>query len=226
MSGKTVLVVAAHPDDEILGCGGSIARHLDEGDAVHVVFLADGIGAREPDDEPQAREEREMAARSAAKLLGVDSLDFLNHPDNRLDTVALLDLVKPIEQRVEQLKPSTVYTHHPGDLNVDHRRTCEATLTACRPQPGTPVLRILFFEVLSSTEWSNGLGEGFRPNWYVGIESQLDRKLKALECYALEMRESPHPRSGPAVEALARLRGSACGLKAAEAFVLHREINL
>ena len=226
MSGKTVLVVAAHPDDEILGCGGSIARHLDEGDAVHVVFLADGIGAREPDDEPQAREEREMAARSAAKLLGVDSLDFLNHPDNRLDTVALLDLVKPIEQRVEQLKPSTVYTHHPGDLNVDHRRTCEATLTACRPQPGPPVLRILFFEVLSSTEWSNGLGEVFRPNWYVGIESQLDRKLKALECYASEMRGFPHPRSGPAVEALVRLRGSACGLKAAEAFVLHREINL
>lgn len=225
MGVKRVLVVAAHADDEVLGCGATMARHADMGDSVHVVVMTDGVGARNPPDLSLLRAERESAANSAAKILGVKKIEFMNQPDNQLDTVPMLELVKIIEGAVARYRPDIVYTHTPQDLNIDHRVTCEATIVACRPQGGENVKKILFFEVLSSTEWGVGTYDSFKPNWFTDIHKQFDRKQDALMCYSREMRSFPHPRSKEAVESLAKLRGSACGLFKAEAFFLHRNIS-
>ena len=225
MTATNILVVAAHPDDEVLGCGGTIAGHADAGDVVRVLFLADGVGAR-GEARADAQAGREKGAHSAAAILGVKRVDFLGLPDNRLDRLDLLDIVQPVERVVHEFRPSVVYTHHGGDLNVDHRIAHQAVLTACRPQPKGSVLRILCFETVSSTEWGGpAIGPPFHPNWFVNIEDQLARKMAALREYGEEMRPFPHARSIEAVEALARLRGSSCGLPAAESFILHREIK-
>lgn len=226
MTASNILVVAAHPDDEVLGCGGTIARHADEGDIVHVLFLADGVSARGEASAKAARAGREKEAHSAAAVLGVKRVDFLGLPDNRLDGLDLLDIVQSVERVVREFRPSVIYTHHGGDLNVDHRIAHQAVLTACRPQPGEPVFRILCFETLSSTEWGGpAIGPAFHPTWFVSIEAQLTRKIDALRKYSEELRSFPHARSIEAVEALARLRGCACGMQAAESFILHREIK-
>ncbi len=224
-----VLVIAAHPDDEVLGCGGAMARHADAGDRVHVVFLADGVTARQdvPDLDAlaDALRRREDGATAAARILGAEPPVFHRLPDNRLDGVPLIDLAKLVEREIARIGPDIVYTHHGGDLNVDHRLTHQAVLTACRPLPGARVRVIYAFEVLSGTEWGGvATGGGFTPTRFVDIASQLQRKLDALACYDDEMRPFPHPRSKPAIEALVRLRGSASGLTAAEAFCVVREI--
>ena len=226
MNARRILVVAAHPDDETLGCGGTIARHADEGDEVRVLFLADGVGARGISFNDPACQGRKSAAHAAAETLGIREVQFLGLPDNRLDSVDLLDVVKPIELIVQEFRPLVIYTHHGGDLNVDHRISHEAVLTACRPQPGSSVSRILFFETPSSTEWADpSIGPAFRPTCYVGIAEQMSRKMAALHHYEGEMRPFPHARSLEAIEALARTRGCAAGLPAAEAFVILREIR-
>lgn len=225
---ETVLVVAAHPDDEAIGCGGTIARWSSEGREVHLLFLADGETARAAaengeDDKILRRQE---AAKRAAKLWGAMSVSFETLPDNRMDSVDLLDVVRRIEIAVLAQKPSTVLTHHGGDVNIDHRRVHEATLAACRPQPGEPVRRLLFFEVASSTEWrppSSALP--FVPNYYVDLSHHLDVKTAVLRVYAEEMRPFPHPRSIDALEALARWRGATVGVAAAEGFVVGRWID-
>lgn len=224
-----VLVIAAHPDDEALGCGGVIARHADAGDRVHVVFLADGVTGRQdaPDLDAlaDALRRREDGAAAAARILGAEPPVFHRLPDNRLDGVPLIDLAKLVEREVARVEPDIVYTHHGGDLNIDHRLTHQAVLTACRPLPGSPVRAIYAFEVPSSTEWGGAMtGGGFAPTRFVDIAGQLQRKLEALACYGDEMRPFPHPRSREAVEALVRLRGAASGLDAAEAFMVVREI--
>jgi LmbE family N-acetylglucosaminyl deacetylase len=224
MSAQTVLIVAAHPDDEALGCGGAIARHADAGDAVHILFVADGVGARGSDKTELTA--RMTAAKSAAKILGAREPRFLNLPDNRLDTVPLLDIVQSIEREADPLQASIIYTHHGGDLNVDHRVTHQAVMTAFRPLPGRPARSIFGFETLSATEWSTAsTGDAFRPNHFIDIGAQLDRKLAALDAYAAEMRPAPHPRSPEVVRALAVVRGSAAGLAAAEAFTVLRTIE-
>lgn len=222
---RKVLVIAAHADDEVLGCGGIIARHVDQGDQVDLLIVCDGVSARDPRNYETARKERESAANAAASILGVTSLKFLNQPDNRLDTIAILDLIKLIEETIDNYKPQAVYTHSPEDLNIDHRIVSEATLVACRPQANMTVKKICFYEVLSSTEWSFNKIEKFTPNLYVGIEKQLERKLSALDAYRDEIRDFPHPRSKEAVLALATLRGSASGMRAAEAFYQYRNIK-
>ena|SRR2546425_1984076 len=219
-----VVVVAAHPDDEVLGCGGALARMALEGRAVHILLLADGETSRTEGSNRLAA--RNAAAESACKILGCASVEVLGLPDNRLDGVELLDVVKRIEVSVEHHRPSTVLTHHVGDVNVDHRVAHEAVLAACRPRPGHPVTELLFFEVPSSTEWRPpGSAEPFAPNWFVDISKTLAVKLKALQVYRSELRKFPHPRSLRAVEALARWRGATVGVEAAEAFVLGRKIN-
>ncbi len=225
MNKHSVLVVASHPDDEVLGCGGSIARHCAQGDDVAVLFLADGVAARSPGAADQAAARRRRAAEAACGLLGVTDLTFLPYPDNQLDTVPLLQLAQEIENVVSRLRPAIVYTHHHGDVNIDHRRTHDAVITACRPQPGFPVRRLLFFEVVSSTEWRppNSLPP-FAPQWFNDVSAFLPLKLKALEAYAEEIRAYPHSRSIEAVEHLARWRGASVGVGAAEAFELGREI--
>lgn len=228
MQQPTVLVVAAHPDDEVLGCGGSIARHRKLGHAVSVLILADGVSSRliGTGGAPHAHAERRECAHRANAILGVDDLVLLAYPDNRMDEVALLDIVQEVEKAVERCGPSIVYTHQAGDVNVDHCRAHDAVVVACRPQPGHCVRRLLFFETPSSTEWRPASSRRtFSPNWFGDISETLPLKLQALTAYAPELRDFPHPRSLAAVEHLARWRGASAGLAAAEAFELGRNIE-
>ncbi len=224
-----VLVVAAHPDDEVLGCGGTIARHADSGDQVRVIIVAEGSTSRQQQrDRSQVGDELSAlakAAQAAGSILGAKSVELLDLPDNRLDSLDRLDLIKRIEESVERHRPECVYVHHSGDVNVDHRRLHEAVVTACRPMPGNVVRRLLSFEVASSTEWQPpGSASAFQPNWFVDISAQWERKREALAIYVSEMRDWPHARSLKAVEHLARWRGAQVGVEAAEAFCLLRQL--
>ena len=224
----SVLVIAAHPDDEVLGCGGTLLKLARAGAEIHLAFLADGIGARHPDPAHRQAEldHRRAAARAAADILGAASIHFDDLPDNRLDSVPLLDLTQRVEALIARHRPATLLTHHAGDLNIDHRRTHQAVMTACRPQSGHPVRTLLCFEVPSSTEWQPpGSGAPFTPNWFVDIGATLDGKLAALAAYAAEVRDWPHPRSRAGVEYLARWRGASVGREAAEAFMLARQLD-
>ncbi len=230
MSNDIIAVIAAHPDDEVLGFGGTIARHAEAGDAVHVLILATGLAARADDGasgdtSEDAIEELRARARDAATILDVGDIAFADFPDNRMDSVALLDVVKRVESFLDGSGATIVYGHHEGDLNIDHQIAARAVLTACRPLPGARVRRLFAGEVLSSSEYA-APADRFRPTTYVDISATLARKCDALRCYAGELRDWPHPRSVEAVEALARLRGSECGLEAAEAFALLREIHV
>ena len=218
---KTILVVAAHPDDEVLGCGGTMARYAAQGDKVHSVFIADGESARGEDN---IHSTRYIMAENAAKILGTEEPRFFDFPDNRLDSVALLDIVQRLEGAIEEINPSVVYTHHGGDLNVDHRVTQQAVLTACRPMPGSNIEAIYGFEVLSSTEWAEPTVNPFCPSFYVDISEQFPKKIGALKAYDEEMRGFPHSRSYKVVEALAKVRGGNVGLLKAEAFMSVRHI--
>lgn len=222
-----VLILAAHPDDEVLGCGGTIAKLAQQGATIHVAFLADGVSSRSSDPKAQQAElaSRRIAVQKASDILGVKSVSFGDFPDNRMDTIALLDIIKPIEALVAKFQADMVFTHHAGDLNIDHRRIHEAVGVACRPQCGHPVKTLLCFEVPSSTEWQlSGSAQTFAPNWFVDISDTLDRKLVALEAYAAELRPWPHPRSRQGIEHLARWRGAIVGVDAAEAFMLGRQL--
>ena len=224
------LIIAAHPDDEVLGCGGSIAKWAKDGHDVHVLIMAEGATSR---DKTRARDTRQkelshlaQSVKMAGKILGVDSVELLDYPDNRMDSVDLLDVVKAVEERSKKLQPAMVVTHHAGDLNIDHQITHQAVITACRPLPGQMVKRILAFEVPSSTEWqSSDDGCHFVPNWFEDIRDTLSLKIKALEAYQAEMRPWPHARSLQAVEYLARWRGASIGCEAAETFMLIKKIN-
>ena len=221
------LVIAAHPDDEVLGCGGTIARYADAGVPVQVAFLADGVGARgDSTPDREALQARRAAAHKACTLLGAAVPVFDDFPDNRMDTVPRLEITRRVEALIAAHAPTTVLTHHAGDVNIDHRRVHEAVVTACRPQPGHPVQTLLFFEVASSTEWQPpGSAPAFQPNWFVDITATLERKREALAAYKEEMRAWPHARSIEAVTHLARQRGASIGREAAEAFMLGREIR-
>lgn len=219
-----ILVVAAHPDDEAIGCGGTIARHHQAGDEVGLVFFTDGVGSRKG-LHSGATQVRNEAAKQAADILGAELVAAYDFPDNRLDTVALLDIVRPLEQVIERMRPDTIYTHFSGDLNVDHRCVSQAVMTAARPQPRNVVQRIYAFEIASSTGWAGtGAHANFVPNCFVDITSQWELKRAALESYSAEMRAHPHARSIPSLESLAIWRGSISGLRMAEAFILEREI--
>lgn len=216
-----ILVVAAHPDDEVLGCGGTIIKHRSQGDEVMVVVLADGVTSR--DTVPQHSLQRRQQCVSALRLLGVKQWGFGDWPDNKLDTVPRLHLVKDIEQAIRLFQPTVIYTHHGSDCNIDHRTVNDAVIVACRPQPGSTVKRLLFFEVPSSSEYQAGRA-AFQPNWFVPIGETLARKLVAMREYREEVRDAPHPRSIQAVCALAQWRGAMIGESAAEAFVMARGI--
>ena len=218
---KSILFVAAHPDDEVLGCGGTIARHADAGDQVQVLIVAEGATSRQLQrNRNQATGELSalaQAAQRAGAILGSQGVELLDLPDNRLDSLDRLDLIKQIEQRIARHQPQVVYVHHAGDVNVDHRLLHEAVVTACRPTPRQPVQRLLSFEVASSTEWQPpGSAPPFQPNWFVDISAQWPRKR--------EMRPWPHARSLEALEHLARWRGAQVGVEAAEAFCLLRQL--
>lgn len=229
-SRKTILIVAAHPDDEVIGCGGTIARHVDEADDVHILIAAEGATSRlhNRDCDYLSKDLANLAcaANNSCSILGAASVELLNMPDNRLDSMDRLDLIKIVEERINYYNPHTVYVHHSGDVNVDHRRLHEAVVTACRPTPDHSVKRLLSYEVASSTEWQPpGSAPAFQPNWFVDVSAQLSRKKKALIAYSSEMRSWPHARSIAALEHLARWRGAQVGVDAAEAFCLLRQLQ-
>ncbi len=216
-----VLVVAAHPDDEILGCGGTLAALCAAGKKIRILLLGEGPTARTEDS--QTRMEAKASALKACASLGIDDLYFGNLPDNRFDSLELLQITKIIEKHAQDFQPDTVFTHHTGDMNLDHCLTARATLTAFRPLPDSRVNLLLGFETLSSTEYSPpGTAPAFCPNFFVDIENSLCAKKRALLAYASELRPWPHPRSLEGIAHLAAMRGAQCGLKAAEAFMLYR----
>ncbi|MBT5400051.1 PIG-L family deacetylase [bacterium] len=225
----TILVVVAHPDDEVLGCGASIAKWSDAGEEVHVLIMAEGETSRDINRNVKAKRVEisllERSAKRAGKVLGVSSVKLFGFPDNRMDSLDRLDVIKVVEREINRLQPHTVVTHYCNDLNIDHRVVYEAVITACRPQPESTVRCLLSFEVPSSTEWQiPGASIPFQPNWFENVEVTIEKKLEALELYQSEMRTWPHARSLQNIEHLARYRGSSVGCEAAEAFMLLRTI--
>lgn len=225
---EQVLIVSAHPDDEVLGAGGVMARHVAKGDRVAVLILGEGITSRYPKRSMAPKKSLDLLekrSRAALKSLGVHETFYFRLPDNRFDGEDLLDIVKIVESVKKKIKPSLIYTHHIGDLNRDHHLTCQAVVTATRPLPGETVKKILSFEVLSSSEWNFARPEPvFTPNIYVDISRYLAAKIKAFEMYDGEVQPATHPRSSRGIETLAALRGLQSGLKYAESFQLIREI--
>ncbi|MFD1446457.1 PIG-L deacetylase family protein [Oceanobacillus profundus] len=224
-----ILVIAAHPDDEILGCGATMAKHVKNGDQVYVAILAEGITSRDQtrDRSNKVKELSLLAleAKKANEVIGVTELKLFDFPDNRMDSTDLLDIIKVVEKLIDNFKPDIIYTHHIGDVNIDHQRIHQAVITACRPIPNKHVVReLLFFEVLSSTEWQPVQATPFTPNWFVDVSETIDIKLNSLKEYDYEMREWPHSRSITAALHLARLRGATIGVEAGEAFILGRKI--
>lgn len=218
-----ILTVAAHPDDETLGAGGTIAWHVNNGDRVWVCILADGASSRHGRVAQQAE-----CAERACRTLGVERLVMVGLPDQRLDTLSMLDLITPVEQCIEQLAPDVVLTHFPGDVNEDHRLVSRAVMVAARPVGGSPVRKVCAFEIPSSTDWAPPIpGSVFTPNLYVDISDTLDIKLTAMKAYAdtyvSELRPYPHPRSLEALTAYSQRHGVAAGMLAAEPFMLLRE---
>lgn len=225
---KRGLIVAAHPDDEVLGCGGTIALMAREWET-HIVILGEGVTSRfsHRRQVPSSEVRRlQRQARAAAAILGAQSIGFSGLPDNRFDEVPLLEVIKRVERWVDQLQPTAIYTHHPGDLNVDHRITALAVLTATRPTPECRVREVYAFEVPSSTEWAfQRVAPVFRPNVFVDISRTIDAKLDAMQCYTMEQRAFPHPRSPEALRAIAQRWGSVAGVQHAEALELIRSLR-
>lgn len=227
---RSIAVIAAHPDDEVLGCGGTVAKHVKQGDRVYSLVMAEGATSRAVVRDRKQNEVElnhlEHSLREAARVLGVSAHKLLQFPDNRMDSVDLLDVVKEIEKFIAEFKPELVYTHHASDVNIDHQIVHDAVITACRSLPGASVKTILCFETPSSTEWQTADSRiCFIPNWFENIIDTLALKMAALRCYQQEMRPFPHPRSFEAIEYLARWRGATVGVQAAEAFVLSRMVN-
>ena len=224
---ENVLVVAAHPDDELLGVGGTIRKLTEQGTCCRAVIVGEGISSRaasrkEADSYEMDRLKED--ARKAADIVGYASIDFCSLPDNRLDGMELLDIIKIISCYIGQYQPDTIFTHHHGDLNIDHRIVCEAVLTACRPVGRYCVERVYAFETPSSTEWNYAYAEPFTPSVYFDISKTLAAKIEGMRCYQSENAAFPHPRSEEALCALAAFRGSNIGVGRAEAFMALREV--
>lgn len=221
---KKIAAIFAHPDDEVLACGGMLAKHAEKGDDVRILILATGLTSRGAVTKKQLSS-LETDARNAAEELGVSHIEFGNFPDNEMDSQPLLRVIKVIEKFLKNHPATIIYTHHIGDMNIDHEVTCRAVLTAVRPLPGTKELTILAGEVNSSTEYAPPPMPVFAPTEYYDISEYLTKKLNAMASYKTELCEWPHPRSLKAIEYQARNRGAQSGTEAAEAFVTLRRIN-
>jgi LmbE family N-acetylglucosaminyl deacetylase len=223
------MVVVAHPDDEVLGVGGLIHMAVNDYHCdVHVVILGEGITSRADErnidfwkDDLSVHQGDIVRAQA---FLGYQSLSTYQMPDNRFDTVPLLDLVKIVENEKRSFRPNVIFTHHGGDVNIDHQKTFEAVLTAARPLPGESVRSLFTFETMSGTEWRvNSDPRHFLPNVFVGLTDRaLEAKFNAIEAYSMESRPFPHPRSKEALRIRAKSWGIANGVDAAEAFALLR----
>jgi len=220
MESKNILVVAAHPDDEILGCGGTIKKFVEMGYNAYTLILGEGITSRDDERDRNKREKElellKMQAYDANRFIGVGEVFLYDFPDNRFDTVPILDIIKVIEKIKSKIKPEIIFTHHEKDLNIDHQITFRAVMTATRPTKGECVQEIYAFEVPSSTEWNFPLC--YSPNIFVDIGKTLEAKISAMKAYQSEIKEYPHPRSLEGIELLARIWGMKVGLSSVEAF--------
>ena len=204
---KHIWAVVAHADDEVIGCGGALYKHFLQGDKITLITMTNGVGSRSTSNCPPTTPER--TAAQIASILGADLIQH-SFPDNEMDSISMLTVVKALEASLDgNNTPDTIYTHHAGDLNIDHRIVHEATLTAFRPQPGNPKPTILAFEVNSSTEWQSVAShQAFRPNYFVDISETINNKTQLLKCYSDELHPAPHSRSIEGIQALARFRGT------------------
>ena len=217
-----VLVIAAHPDDELLGLGGTVARHAAAGDEVTCVVVSEGASSRY---ESGADEALRASGRAAAAILGTRELRFLGMRDQYLDGMPIIEVTRPVEAVVRELRPDVVYTHHWGDLNRDHRVVSEAVMVACRPVGDEYPRQVLCFETPSSSEWSSpDLSLAFVPNHFVDVSATIEKKLAAMACYTTEVRPHPHPRALESLRARAAYWGQIVGRAYAEAFVVVREV--
>lgn len=229
---KKILLVVAHPDDELLGLGGTMHKLiLNFGCQVRTIILGEGITSR-ADKRDTAQWEKELQVHrnniyDAQKAIGYQSVGIYDFPDNRFDTVALLDIIKVVEKEKNEFKPEVIFTHHGGDVNIDHQKTFEAVITACRPMEHETVKTIITFETPSGTEWrAVSDPRHFLPNMFVSISQEnLDAKIKGMESYEFEKRPYPHPRSPEALTIQAQRWGVMVGKKYVEAFCLIRNIN-
>lgn len=230
--GKKILVVVAHPDDEVLGLGGSIHRLVnEEGCTVRVIILGEGLTSRSDERDIELWRNQLTTHKDnivkATQIIGYDSSGIYDFPDNRFDTVALLDIIKVIEKEKNLFQPEIIFTHHGGDVNIDHQRTFEAVITACRPMANEIVKVIFTFETMSGTEWrASSDPRHFIPNFFMNInESDMSAKIQAMESYEFEKRSYPHPRSPEALRIRSKMWGVANGCDMAEAFQLIRGVT-
>ncbi len=218
MSSKKVLVIVPHPDDEVLGCGGTIKKHTSQGDEV---FLCIGTKAYTPEWSEEFLKERPNEIERANKILGITKTYFLDFPTVKVDTIPQKEINDAILKVVKEVRPEILYIPHGGDLNKDHRIFFECALVVGRPLPGSSIREMYSYEALSETEWGSVLTH-FVPNYYVDISKEIEAKKDAMAAYKSEIREFPHPRSLQAIEALATKRGSEAGMERAEAFMIIR----
>jgi LmbE family N-acetylglucosaminyl deacetylase len=229
---KRVMIVVAHPDDELLGLGASMNKMIAEnGIKTHVIILGEGITSRSDNRNPEKwKEELDIHRnniKQAQQAIGYHSVSIYDFPDNRFDSVALLDIIKVVEKEKSAFKPDIIFTHHGGDLNLDHQRTFDAVMTACRPMADENVKTIITFETPSGTEWrASSDPRHFIPNFFMSVkEENIEAKIKGMESYEFEKREFPHPRSPRALKIQAQRWGVAIGKSYAEAFQIIRSIN-
>ena len=218
---ENVLAICAHPDDETLGLGGTLARHAESGDNVSVLIFADGQFKR--DNSSSGIKKRRDQAKKACSTIGVKKVEFLNFTDQKMDTIPLVEIIDKIEMAIKKSCASILYAHYWGDVNQDHRRLFEASLVASRPHSQSTIKQLICFETPSSTEWG-GLQNNFSPNLFVNIEKTIGKKLAALKEYKEEIGRFPHPRSIEAIENRSKFWGSTAGVKNAEAFRIVRQI--
>lgn len=223
-----VLIIVAHPDDEILGVGATVVKHIESGDCCFAIILGEGMTSRYNKRnlaDTSKVEELHKDTFDARKFIGYEKVYLENFPDNRFDSVDLLDIIKVLEKYIDEIKPDIIYTHHGGDLNIDHRKTYEAVLTATRPVDSSCVKEIYCFETVSSTEWNFEYSNFFKPNYFVDVTKTLDSKLNAMKCYKSELKDFPHPRSIDNLITSAKKWGSVIGTNYAEAFEVVRIIK-
>ncbi len=218
---EKILVTCAHPDDETLGMGGTMALHSKKKDKILVLFFATGQFGR--DNTPNGISKRRQQSKKACSILGVKNLKFFNYDDQKLDTIPVVELSTKIEAAMKTWNPTRVYTHHWGDLNQDHRKVFEATLIAARPTPSSKIKQLICYETPSSTDWG-GIKDKFKPNLFINVSSVLEKKIRAFQEYKKEIHPYPHPRSKIALISRAQYWGSSVGVKHAEAFEIVREI--